>query len=136
MCARQEDVMDVCVRPLCEDDLPAAEQIRRLAFGTSLGVPDPASHRADTDYARTRWLADPSAAFGAEVDGKLVGSNVATNWGSVGFVGPLTVHPAFWDGGIATRLLEPTMDRFASWGTAHVGLFTFAQSAKHVGLYQ
>src|SRR5215208_4604473 len=102
--------MDVSVRPLREDDLPAAERIRRLAFGTFLGVPDPESRRADTDYVRTRWLADPSAAFGAEVDGTLVGSNLATDWGSVGFFGPLTVHPDFWGAGIATRLLEPTLD--------------------------
>jgi hypothetical protein len=28
------------------------------------------------------------------------------------------------------------MEQFAAWGTAHNGLFTFAQSAKHVALYQ
>jgi hypothetical protein len=32
--------------------------------------------------------------------------------------------------------MDATMDVFDRWGTAHVGLFTFAQSAKHVGLYQ
>jgi hypothetical protein len=33
-------------------------------------------------------------------------------------------------------LLAKTMEQFDAWGTQHVGLFTFAQSAKHVGLYQ
>src|SRR5208337_4699026 len=28
------------------------------------------------------------------------------------------------------------MEQFDAWGTRHAGLFTFAQSAKHVGLYQ
>ena len=28
------------------------------------------------------------------------------------------------------------MEQFDSWGTRHVGLFTFAQSAKHIALYQ
>ena len=37
---------------------------------------------------------------------------------------------------IAQRLLDATMDLFAAWETRHVGLFTFAHSAKHVGLYQ
>jgi hypothetical protein len=32
--------------------------------------------------------------------------------------------------------MSATMELFDRWGTAHVGLFTFAQSAKHVGLYQ
>ena len=36
----------------------------------------------------------------------------------------------------AQRLLDATMDLFAAWETRHVGLFTFAHSAKHVGLYQ
>jgi hypothetical protein len=28
------------------------------------------------------------------------------------------------------------MEQFDSWGTPHVGLFTFAQSPKHIALYQ
>jgi len=54
----------------------------------------------------------------------------------VGFFGPLTVAPEYWDQGVAQRLLDATMDLFQAWGTRHAGLFTFAQSAKHVGLYQ
>ena len=34
------------------------------------------------------------------------------------------------------RLMEPVMKCFAGWGTTHAGLFTFAQSPKHLGLYQ
>src|SRR5207244_2560479 len=59
-----------------------------------------------------------------------------TNWCTVGFFGPLTVDPACWDRGVAQRLLEPTIELFGAWGTREVGLFTFAASAKHVGLYQ
>ena len=32
--------------------------------------------------------------------------------------------------------MVPVMNCFARWGTKHTGLFTFAQSQKHVGLYQ
>ena len=85
---------------------------------------------------RTRWRADPGAALAAELGGRLAGSNFAANWGSVGFFGPLTVAPEYWDRGVAQRLLDATMDLFEAWGTRHAGLFTFAQSAKHVGLYQ
>ena len=90
----------------------------------------------DADYVRTRWRADPSAAFGAEVGGELVGSNFATNWGSVGFFGPLTIRPDLWDRGVGKRLMEPIMECFDKWGTKHAGLFTFAHSQKHVGLYR
>lgn len=79
---------------------------------------------------------DPTAAFAAEVDGKLVGSNIATNWGSVGTFDPLTIHPDFWNQGIAQRLIEPVMARFAEWETRPAGLFTFPNSPKHHALYQ
>jgi len=88
--------MDTIIRPMTEDDLPEAGRIIGLAFGTFLGAPDPATFWGDQDYAKTRWLADPAAAFVAEQGGVL----------------------------------------FDSWGVSHAGLFTFAQSPKHVGLYQ
>jgi hypothetical protein len=77
-----------------------------------------------------------AAAFGAAFDGKLVGSVFATKWGSVGFLGPITVHPDRHEGGIGRALLDRTMAQFDEWQTRHAGLFTFAQSAKHVALYQ
>ncbi len=113
--------MDIEVRRLAESDLLAALRIFRLAFGTFFGAPDPSTFRADKDHVRTRWLADPAAALAVEVDGQFVGSNFAANWGSVGFFGPLTVHPDLWDQGVAQRLLAPTMDLFAAWGTRHIG---------------
>ncbi len=125
----------ISIRPLQEGDLPAADRVFRLAFGTFLGLPDPLMFFGDADYVRTRWLADPTAAFGAEIGGDIVGSNFATNWGSVGFFGPLTIHPDLWGRGIAKRLMEPIMELFSKWGTKHIGLFTFAQSSKHIHLY-
>ena len=128
--------MSITIRPLQEDDLPPTRRIIRLAFGTLLGVPDPENFRSDTDYATTRWLADPSAAFVAEMDGEVVGSNFATRWGSVGFFGPLTVRPGLWDKGIGQQLMEPIIDCFERWKLTHAGLYTFAHSPKHIGLYQ
>jgi GNAT superfamily N-acetyltransferase len=128
--------LDLTVRPLREHDLPAADHLMRLAFGTFLGLPEPTSFLGDAAYVRARWRADPDAAFGAEVGGEFVGSNFATNWGSVGFFGPLTIRPDLWDRGVGKRLMEPVMECFVKWETTHAGLFTFAHSQKHVGLYQ
>jgi GNAT superfamily N-acetyltransferase len=128
--------MTVTIRPLKENDLAIARSIIPLAFGTFLGAAEPEKFWADLDYAGTRWRADPSSAFGAEMDGELVGSNFATRWGSVGFFGPLTVRPGLWDQGVGKRLMEPIMECFERWKVTHAGLFTFAQSAKHIGLYQ
>jgi GNAT superfamily N-acetyltransferase len=124
------------IAPLYERDLPEAERIFRTAFGTFLGVPDPETFWADRDYVYGRWRAPHVTAFGATIDGNLVGSNFATKWGSVGFFGPITVRPDLHERGIAKALLAATVHQFDAWGTTHNGLFTFAQSAKHVALYQ
>ena len=128
--------IDITIGPLREADVPEADRIFRLAFGTFLGLPDPLAFGGDSDFVGTRWRASPDAALGAYVDDTLIGSNFAARWGSFGFFGPLTVHPDHWDKGIARRLLTATMSLFERWGTRHVALFTFPQSAKHIGLYQ
>ena len=50
--------------------------------------------------------------YSLQGEGRLVGSNFVTNWGSVGFFGPLTVDPECWSQGIAKRLMEPTVELF------------------------
>ena len=107
------------IRPLRESELEEADRIFRLAFCTFLGLPEPLMFMGDAGYVLTRWQADPASAFAAEVDGELVGSNFATNWGSVGFFGPVSVRPDLWDKGIGARLVEPAMERFAEWGIEH-----------------
>jgi len=127
---------EIIVRPLLESDLPAADRIIRVAFGTFLGMPDPSAFMGDASMARTRWLADPNAVLAAEHNGKLIGSNFSTNWGSFGFFGPLTVEPEYWNRGVAQQLLGPTIDIFRRWGNRHLGLYTFPHSPKHMALYQ
>ena len=124
------------IAPLNEENLPEAERIFRVAFGTFLGAPEPEVFWADRDYVYGRHRAPHVAAFGATIEGKLVGSNFATKWGSVGFFGPITVRPDLQERGIAQALLAMTMEQFDAWETRHVGLFTFPQSAKHISLYQ
>jgi predicted N-acetyltransferase YhbS len=128
--------MTPTIRPLRAADLAEADRIFRLAFGTFVGLPDPLTFAGDSDWTRTRFAADPAAAFAAELDGRLAGSNFATTWGSVGFFGPLSVRPDLWNAGIAKHLLAPTLELLDARGCRLQGLFTFAQSPKHVGLYQ
>jgi N-acetylglutamate synthase-like GNAT family acetyltransferase len=124
------------IRLMEQSDIAEADRIMRLAFGTFLGLPNPLSFMGDADYVKTRYKADPSAALVAKVDGKLAGSNFALNWGSVGIFGPLTIRPDLWNKGVAKRLLEKTMDVFDKWHIKHAGLFTFAESIRHIHLYQ
>jgi hypothetical protein len=84
--------LHVSIRPLQEGDLDTADRVMRMAFGTFLGAPDPMMVFGDADYVRSRFVAEPSWAFAADLDGEVVGSNFATRWGSFGFFGPLTVR--------------------------------------------
>src|SRR5262249_48215198 len=100
------------IRPLTAQDLSEAGRIIHLGFGTFLGAPEPEQFWMDMDYTNTHWRADPTATFGAELDGELVGSNFATRWGSVGLFGPVSVRPDLWDQAIGQRLMEPVMECF------------------------
>ena len=83
-----------------------------------------------------RWRAPHVTSFAAREDGRLIGSNMLTRWGSFAFFGPLTVLPEYWNRGVAQLLLDATVKTFAKQGLKRTGLFTFPHSTKHVGLYQ
>lgn len=121
---------------LKQSELQEADRIVRLAFGTFLGLPNPLDFMGDRNLMVPRWRSTHVKVIAAREGGRLIGSNIATRWGSFGFFGPLTVLPEYWDRGVAQRLLEATMTIFDGWGLRHTGLFTFPQSAKHVSLYQ
>ena len=127
--------MGVEVNPLSETDLDTADSIFRIAFGTFLELPDPKTAFGDSELFRTRFRARNTRVLAAHLDGTLVGSNVITRWGSVGWFGPLTILPAHWDRGIARALMDETEKIFDGWGVTHRGLFTFPQSPKHLALY-
>jgi len=124
------------VEPLREADIEEAHRICRLAFGTFLGLHNPLDFMDDRNFIAPRWRAGHVEAIAAREGDRLIGSNLATRWGSFGFFGPLTILPEYWGQGVAQRLLQATLAIFERWGVRHTGLFTFAHSAKHVGLYQ
>ena len=128
--------MNFSIRLLQEQEIERANHIFRFAFGTFIGLPDPLQFADDAAYIRHRYLIEPTAAFVAELDGQIIGSNLATNWGSFGFFGPLSVHPDFWNQGVAKKLIAAVCNRFEEWGIRQAGLFTFPNSAKHHALYQ
>jgi GNAT superfamily N-acetyltransferase len=124
------------IRPLAEQDLSEAQRIVRRSFGTFMGAADLENFWTDFDYVYSRFGAEHTAAFAADHEGALAGVNFATNWGSVGFFGPLSVRPDLWNSGIAQPLVAAASDQFERWSTHHAGLCTFPHSTKHVWLYQ
>lgn len=129
------DALPVRIGSLHTSEVDEAHRLMKLAFGTFLGLPDPMAFMGDRNFILPRARARNTKLIAARQNGRLIGLNVLTRWGSFGFFGPLVVHPEFWDKGVAQRLLEATTKIFDHWGVRHSGLFTFAHSPKHVGLY-
>ncbi len=126
----------VLVGQLRETELEEAGRIVRLAFGTFLGLPNPLEFMGDRDFFSPRWRSPNTSVLAARDNGKLIGSNVVTRWGSFAFFGPLTILPDYWNRGVAQQLLAATINVIDRWGVRRSGLFTFPNSLKHVGLYQ
>ena len=127
---------NVTIRAIREADLGAADRLDRLAFGTYFQFPEPLAFRGDGSLVRPRWRTYPDGGVVAERDGALIGVSFASNWGSLGILGPVAVHPDCWKQGIARLLVAATLEIFDRWGSRLVGLFTFPQSATHIRLYQ
>jgi GNAT superfamily N-acetyltransferase len=124
------------IGPLREAELEEAGRILRLAFGTFLNLANPLEFMGDRNFLSPRWRSRNVKVIAAREGKKLIGTNVATRWGSFAYFGPLTVLPAYWNRGVAQQLLVATTRVFDRWGVRHTGLFTFPHSPTHVGLYQ
>ena len=122
--------MHVTVRNLREDDLEEADTILRLSFGTFMSLDDPISFFGEADYVGSRYATDPNSAFAIEVDGNLAGSNFVTNWGSVGFFGPLSIHPNYWNKGIAKHLIIPVLERLSKLEIEYDWIIYFCSKSK------
>jgi predicted N-acetyltransferase YhbS len=122
-------------RTLREDEIEKAEELVRLAFGTFLNVPDPLENSSQRRMIAHRFHQDPRNVLAAILDGELVGTNVLTRWGSFAFFGPLAVKPELWDSNIGTQLVKEALAQFVSYRVSNLGLFTFSDSPKHLGLY-
>ncbi len=125
----------VVIRYLRRNEIEKAETLGRLAFGTFLRIPDPLQNPESKKMISHRFYEDPKNILAAELDGELVGTNILTEWGSFAFFGPLAVRPDLWDSGVGSELVESALEVFAEHGISHMGLFTFADSPKHLGLY-
>jgi GNAT superfamily N-acetyltransferase len=132
----RENVIDkVSFRNLRETEVEKAEELVRLAFGTFLDMPDPLANPSKRKNIAHRFHQNPGNVLAAFLNDELVGANVLTRWGSFAFFGPLVVRPDLWGSNIGTRLIGDSLDVFEKQGVSNLGLFTFPDSPKHLGLY-
>jgi ribosomal protein S18 acetylase RimI-like enzyme len=126
-------------RPMMDYDLEGAQAVHRLAFGTFFKAPDPRNFRPESQAVVTRYRTDPRFCFVADagIRGQAIrGSAVVMDWGSVGILGPLTVHPDYWNKGIARSIMTQLSLSMMSSRFSHMMLHTHPESPLHLRLYQ
>jgi N-acetylglutamate synthase-like GNAT family acetyltransferase len=131
----EQTSQSISIRSLGEGDLPEAGAILRRAFATHFGMP-PDAFWMDRDFVTGRWMTEPALAFGAWIEDQLVGSSLGASWGTLGVFGPISTHPDTWNRGTARHLIPPVLERLNALGARHIAFFTFAESTKHIALYQ
>jgi len=98
---------------------PSRERLIQGGSHFSIGLwhllPEPSIFFNGRGFIRTRWHVNLSASLGTESNSELIGSNLAATWSSVGFFGPLTVRPDWWDRGVGKRLRVVTLAVFHGW---------------------
>lgn len=119
---------------LQENELPEAEKLLRLCFGTFLRLSEPMDFGNGAEYT-SRWYRDPLSVFAAKADKKLIGFSMVSNWGSCAGFGPIVTHPDYWDRGIGSQLISASWSKFDEWGNQQIIFCTHANSPKHIYFY-
>ena len=127
---------ELMIRPMVVADLPEADRINRIAFGTFFGLKDPAEFRGDGDAVYGRFEANPGGAFVGELGGCQVACGFVTNWKGMAILGPLTVDVDYWGSGIGRRMMAKMITYIDKHSFRLSGLFTHPQSPTHIRLYE
>jgi predicted N-acetyltransferase YhbS len=130
------------IRAMTADDLPAVSSVTSAAFGA---LPAQASGEAPAEqivpapFFGARFTADPGGCFVAvrEQDpGRVAGALISLARGTLGWFGPLAVHPDAQRSGIGGKLVAACLDSWRRRGVRLMGLETFRDSPFHVRFYR
>lgn len=130
---------EVRIRPATPQDSAACGQICYQAFSTLN-----ATHNFPSDMpsveAAVGLLANLFATPGlysvvAEIDGRVVGSNVLDERAIIAGIGPISVDPGMQNSGVGRRLMRAVMDRAAERGAVGVRLVQAAFHNRSLSLY-
>jgi predicted N-acetyltransferase YhbS len=130
---------EIVVRPATPEDVAASAQICYQAFSTIS-----ANHNFPCDLPHADAASGLlSAMFGksgfysvvAEVDGRIVGSNVLDERSVIAGVGPITIDPAAQNLGIGRKLMQAVHDRAESQHAVGVRLVQAAFHNRSLSLY-
>lgn len=125
------------VRPMTAEELPQVERIIDAASAawrkhTREAEPEPLASR----IAKNRFHKEPGGCFVAEEPPHGgTGAVFSMTWGSVGWLGPLAVHPEFWGKGIEQQLIRAVLEHWEPMTLSAHGVETWPDSPSQIELY-
>src|SRR5690348_4926998 len=135
---RATDAQPVVLRPMRSDDAEPCGQIGYMAHGAVAAAHNVPSEQPTVEYAVgliRQLLAQPlSRGIVAERDRTIAGSIFLNTFGSVGVIGPLTVHPGL-EGGVGRRLIEAALGAARAAGLERVRLVQSPAHLRSLALY-
>ena len=130
------------VRAMTSGDLPGVSSVTNAAFG-ALGVPaagaGPAGPGIPALLFAVRFAADPGGCFVAvreQEPGQVAGALISVARGTLGWLGPLAVHPDAQRSGAGGKLVAACLDSWRRRGVRLMGLETYRDSPFHERFYQ
>ena len=130
------------VRAMTSGDLPGVSSVMSAAFG-ALHAPaagaEPAGPAIPALLFAVRLAADPAGCFVAareQEPGRVAGALISVARGTLGWLGPLAVHPDAQRSGAGGKLVAACMDSWRRRGVRLMGLETYRDSPFHEHFYQ
>lgn len=124
------------------DDLPDVASVTDAAFAARHSRDDRSARAAAPVPAlliRTRLAADPAGclvAVSEQDPGRVTGAVLSVARGTLGWLGPLAVHPQAQRCGVGRRLVAACVDNWRRRGVRLMGLATYSGSAFHRHFYR
>jgi GNAT superfamily N-acetyltransferase len=124
------------------DDLPQVASVTQTAFAALHRREDraaPAAAAIPALLIRTRLAADPAGCFVAvsqQDPGRITGALLSVARGTLGWFGPLAVHPQAQRCGAGRRLVAACVDSWRRRSVCLMGLATFPGSEFHRNFYR
>jgi GNAT superfamily N-acetyltransferase len=125
------------IRPMTADDIPQVERIidtetaasRKDASEAGIGP-------HGSGLVKSRFHKEPSGCFVAEDPTHgMIGSVLSITWGSVAWLGPLSVHPEFSGKGVERQLLRAVVDYWEPMTLSAQGVEASPASPAQIELY-
>ena len=128
------------VRAMTSGDLPGVSSVTNAAFG-ALHPPGagPDGPGIPALLFAVRFAADPGGCFVAvreQEPGQVAGALISVARGTLGWLGPLAVHPDAQRSGAGGKLVAACLDSWQRRGVRLMGLETYRDSPFHEHFYQ